>query len=79
METHVSFEGDSQIYVVDQYSNLLGPCRWDCPMDHDHFKEAHVCVRKQSWTSMPLSKLKHIFDPTTHVGREATQLERTPL
>lgn len=77
--TRVSFEGDSSIYIVDSYNELLGPCGPDCKWDHDCYHEAHMTVRKESWTAMPLVKLKYIFDPITHHGREATTLERTPI
>lgn len=78
--TKVSFEGDSNIYIVDSYKNLLGPCGPTCTHDHDCYREPHITVRQEIWTSLPLSKLKHIFDdPIGHYGRVPTQLERTPL
>lgn len=78
--TKVTFEGDAQIYIVDQYTNLLGPCGPGC-IDHDGdcYCTPHITVRKESWSSKPLIKLKYIFDPITHHGREATTLERTPI
>lgn len=62
LETRVSFEGDGQIYVVDNYQDLLGPCPPNCTIDHDCYTEPYINVRVQHWTAMPLSKLRHVFD-----------------
>lgn len=78
--THVSFVGDSAIYVVDCYSDLL-MCEGACSHDEgDCYTEPEICVRKSSWTARPLSQLLHVFDdPIGHMGRDATELEKTPI
>jgi len=57
--TSVSFEGTAHIYHVD-YPDLLY-CQ-DCRYDHDCYEEPYVAVYEVIRTSMPLSKLKHVFD-----------------
>lgn len=74
--THVSFEGDAQIYVVDQYRDVIKACEPDCDLDHDCYEEPYICVKKEIWTARPLSKLKNIFDNPSHVGRAATTEEK---
>ncbi len=73
--TKVTFEGGSQVYVVDSYQTLLhcDPSGDDCSvhMGEDCYYEPFVCVRQESWTAFPLSKLKTIFLPNG-IGREAT-------
>jgi hypothetical protein len=59
--TKVSFHGDSNIYVVDQYQTLLS-CEPDCKEDHDCYTEPCLCVRKQSWIAFPLSQIDYVFD-----------------
>ena len=67
--TKVSFEGDSNIYIVDRYQDLLSPCSEDCKDDHDHYKEPYITVRQQSWTAFPLSKLKYRFGKS-NIGKK---------
>lgn len=76
--TKVSFEGESFVYIVADYQDVLGPCPPDCTTDHDCYEEAYITVKQEIGRAFPLSKLKHIFDPVTHHGREATLEERTP-
>lgn len=78
--TKVSFEGgSSRIYVVDSYQELLGPCPPDCSLDHDCYDEPYITVREESWKAFPLRELKHIFDQPNHMGRDATETEKTPV
>ena len=58
--THVSFEGDSFIYVVDSYQDVH-LCKLDCDLDHDHYDEPHMTVRKEHWISKPVSQLRYTF------------------
>ena len=67
--TKVSFKGDSNIYVVDSYQDLLGPCSEDCKDDHDHYEEPYITVRQQSWTAFPLSKLQYRFGKSS-IGKK---------
>lgn len=60
--TPVSFVGDAQVHIVDNYQELLGPCPPDCKEDHDCYIEPYICIRVQHWTAKPLSQLKTIFD-----------------
>lgn len=58
--TRVAFVGDSHIYVVDNYQELLY-CDKNCTMDHDCYLEPYINVRVQHWTAKPLSQLKTVF------------------
>lgn len=68
-DTPVSFEGDAYIYHIE-YQDLLY-CEQPCPIPHesDCFEEPYVSVYKIERTSMPVSKLKHVFD-TNGYGRK---------
>lgn len=76
LETHVSFEGYSNVYIVSDFTTLLGPCQPDCPHDDgDCYEELYIHVREETRTTFPLSKLKHIFLPNGQ-GRDATLEEK---
>jgi len=75
LETVAHFEGDPTCVKISSYQEVLGPCDKDCTLDHDHYGEAYICVREESWTARPLSKLRLLFDPDTHMGRPPTLKE----
>jgi hypothetical protein len=76
LETHVSFEGEPYVYIVDGYQTVL-MCEPDCTLDHECYPEPYIRVRQEIGTAFPLSKLRTIFNPKTHVGRPPTELERS--
>jgi len=74
--TRVSFTHPiGKVFEVDQYQAVL-ECPPNCRKDHDCFPEPYINVRRCEWTAIPLSTLKTIFDPVTHVGRPATDNDR---
>jgi hypothetical protein len=72
--TKVSFEGDALVYETGEYQSIL-ECPPDCNWDHDHWPEPHICVRKISVISMPLSQLRTVFGKDGF-GRNPTEEER---
>ena len=68
--TAVSFDGDSHIYIVTDYQTLLvcdQPC--DIPHESDCFDEPYITVKREIFTSFPLSKLRMTYDAKTHLGK----------
>ena len=73
LETHVSFKGDSIVYVVTDYNILIGPCDKPCPYDHDCYDTPYITVRREILTAKPISELETIFTPEG-VGIEVTEI-----
>jgi hypothetical protein len=67
--TKLSVEGESAIVTADCYQTIL-ECPPDCAEDHDCFTEPHICVRKEQWTSVPLSKIRFVFERGSPHGRK---------
>ncbi len=60
--TPVSFNGDSHIYYVVDYQDLL-LCEKPCNYDHDYcYNTPHITVEQRKTISLPLADLKHVFD-----------------
>lgn len=69
LETCVSFEGDSQVYIVTDYQEMLycNPCK----AGHDEgecYEEPYITVRSETRAAFPLSKLKYVYGDD-HIGR----------
>ena len=66
--TPVSFLGNSTIYVVSDYNDLLGPCPKDCTVDHDCYDEPYIKVTEQIGHAFPVRNLSHIFNTQSGIG-----------
>lgn len=76
LETHISFEGDSTIYITSDYTDVITGCKTPCNEDHDDcYTEPYILVRSEIRTAIPLSKLNNIFDESGY-GRKATENDK---
>lgn len=72
--THVSFLGKADVYEVVDYQDLHY-CLPDCDLDHDHFTEPHITVKRSVTLTLPLSRLRYIFNKDG-LGRDPTEEEK---
>ena len=66
--TALCFTEDHSRICYLSYPELLS-CEPGCTWDHDCYQEPHVTVEYRHTTSIPLSRLHHIFDRPDGYGR----------
>jgi hypothetical protein len=61
---HVAFEGSPWIWIVEDPE--MFQCEKPCPIPHESecFDEPYVRVKREIFTTMPVSQLRTLFDGT---------------
>lgn len=56
----ISFHGESTVFVSE--GRIIPKCEVDCSMDHECYKEDYLCIKEETWTAKPLSRLGSVFN-----------------